>query len=70
MLVSLSRAFDVSTIDDLLFLSSKSIESLAVSGDGVLRFSRLIAAGLAEFKLKWPNGDLRARPDSKRPPTH
>src|SRR5438128_4695346 len=38
MLVSLSRAFDVSTIDDLLFLNTGGIETLAVSGDGVLRF--------------------------------
>jgi hypothetical protein len=54
----LSRAFDVSTIDDLLFLSSKAINNLTISGDGVLKFSRLIAAGLAEFHLVMQNGPL------------
>lgn len=50
MLVSLSQAFDVSTIDDLLFLEKLKPRELSISGDGVLKFSRLIAAGLAQFK--------------------
>jgi hypothetical protein len=50
MLVSLSRAFDVPTIDDLLFLSTPEAQRLQVSGDGVLRFSRLIVAGLATLQ--------------------
>lgn len=59
MLVSLSSAFDVNTIDDLLFLSTpEAIKDLFISGDGVLKFSRLIAAGLANFKLNMRNGPL------------
>jgi HNH endonuclease len=58
ILISLSRAFDVSAIDDLLFLSNDSISNLGISGDGVLKFSRLIAAGLAEFHLMIQNGPL------------
>jgi len=50
MLISLSRAFDHSTLDDLLFLASPSVEALRVSGDGVLRFARLIGSGLACFE--------------------
>jgi HNH endonuclease len=58
MLVSLSHAFDTNTIDDLLFLKTPDIQSLRVSGDGVLKFSRLIAAGLASFRLTMQNGPL------------
>ena len=49
MLVSLSRAFDTVGVDDLLFLSSPENLDLVVSGDGVLKFSRLISAGLVTF---------------------
>jgi hypothetical protein len=59
MLISLSRAFDVATIDDLLFLNLPDIENLGVSGDGVLKFSRLIGTGLASFILLSQNGPLR-----------
>jgi len=41
-----------------LFLRSPNIPNLRVSGDGVLKFSRLIAAGLAEFKVAMQNGPL------------
>ena len=58
MLVSLSHAFDVSTIDDLLFLKATQSSNLLVSGDGVLKFSRLIGAGLAGFKLMMQNGPM------------
>ena len=56
VLVSLSNAFDVPTIDNLLFLASSQTTNLRVSGDGVLQFSRLVAAGLAEFSLVMQNG--------------
>src|SRR5437899_194166 len=56
MLVSLSHAFDANTIDDLLFLSTPEALSLRVSGDGALKFSRLVAAGLATFQLAMQNG--------------
>jgi hypothetical protein len=55
MLVSLSNAFDVETIDRLLFLDSFAKDFLVVSGDGVLLFSRLIAAGFATCDLKANN---------------
>lgn len=55
MLVSITRAFDVEAIDRLLFLESCKKDFLIVSGDGLLHFSRLIAAGLATVKLKSNN---------------
>lgn len=63
LLVALMQAFDKQAIDDLLFLDavSNSLNSknelilkpnaLALSGDGVLKFSRLIAAGLADYTI-------------------
>src|SRR5437763_5157390 len=44
ILVSLSRAFDVAALDQLLFLNKPETKELQVSGDGVLGFMRLIAA--------------------------
>ena len=58
MLVSLSHAFDTATLDDLLFLATPQAADLHVSGDGVLKFSRLVAAGLATFALFMANGPL------------
>jgi hypothetical protein len=58
MLVSLSSAYDTSTLDDLLFLSSAEVANLRVSGDGVLKFTRLIAGGLATFQLFMQNGPI------------
>ncbi|MDH4330543.1 MAG: HNH endonuclease [Candidatus Moranbacteria bacterium] len=55
MLTSLSQAFDREAIDNLLFLHSTPTASLALSGDGVLHFSRLIAAGLATYVCKANN---------------
>jgi len=58
MLVSLSAAFDLDGIDKLLFLRPLSAKELLISGDGLLHFARLIAAGLAEFKQVSNNNDL------------
>lgn len=51
ILVSLSQAFDKDTIDNLIFLHKSGFKILAVSGDGVLKFSRLIASDLASFQI-------------------
>jgi hypothetical protein len=58
LLVSLNLAFDKDAIDNLLFLKCEGIEHLKVSGDGVLRFSRLIAANLVGFRLYMKNGPI------------
>jgi hypothetical protein len=58
ILVAISRAFDLESMDRLLFLESLSKDFLKISGDGVLTFGRLIAAGLAGVKLKANNNDL------------
>ncbi len=59
ILVSLTQAFDRETLDLLLFLTHpQSGEGLALDGAGVLRFARLIAAGLATFRLAIQNGPL------------
>jgi hypothetical protein len=55
MLVAITRAFDVEAIDRLLFLDSCKTDFLVVSGDGLLHFARLIAAGLALADLKSNN---------------
>jgi hypothetical protein len=56
MLVALTGAFDVETVDKLLFLEQLEKDFLIVSGDGVLPFARLIASGLASVELKANNG--------------
>ena len=49
MLVALNHAFDPAGMDLLLYL--KKVESqMFYTSDGVLRFARLIAAGLVELK--------------------
>ena len=55
MLVAISRAFDLEAIDRLLFLAGCTTDFLIVSGDGVLHFDRLIAAGLASAEPKTNN---------------
>jgi hypothetical protein len=55
MLVAISRAFDLDAVDRLLFLSPCPKDFLILSGDGVLHFSRLVAAGLATVELKANN---------------
>lgn len=58
MLVTLTRAFDVFALDQLLFLNKPEASDLRVSGDGVLGFARLVSAGLATFQLSMQNGPL------------
>ena len=58
MLVALSRAFDIEAIDRLLFLNGCKKDFLVVSGDGLLHFGRLIAAGLASVEQKKNNNWL------------
>lgn len=55
MLVAISRAFDVEAVDRLLFLNGLDEDVLVVSGDGLLHFGRLIAAGLVSFEQKSNN---------------
>jgi HNH endonuclease len=55
MLVAITRAFDLEAIDRLLFLVSCQRDFLVVSGDGLLHFGRLIAAGLASVSQKSNN---------------
>ena len=57
MLVSLGQALDLEGIDRLLFLRPLSKDFLIVSGDGLLHFARLIAAGLAEVVQKANNNN-------------
>ena len=58
MLISLNEAFDKETIDNLLFLSQIKKRQLALSGDGVLKFSKLLSSGLASFTIMMQNGPL------------
>jgi HNH endonuclease len=52
MLVSISQAFDREAIDLLLFADKlERSPPLKISGDGVLRFNRLIAAEFVNFQL-------------------
>lgn len=55
MLVAISRAFDIDAVDRLLFLNGHKKDFLIVSGDGLLHFGRLIAAGLATVEQKANN---------------
>lgn len=55
MLVAITRAFDLESIDRLLFLESCQRNFLVVSGDGLLHFGRLVAAGLATAEQKANN---------------
>jgi hypothetical protein len=55
MLVAISRAFDIDAVDKLLFLAPLKKDFLIVSGDGLLHFARLIAAGLASCIQKSNN---------------
>jgi HNH endonuclease len=50
ILISLSSAFDVAAVDQLLFLDAVKDRPLQLQGQGVLSFMRLIAAGLARFQ--------------------
>ena len=55
MLVAISQAFDLDAIDRLLFLAMYDKDFLIVSGDGVLAFARLTAAGLTTVSMKANN---------------
>ena len=55
ILVALSQAFDLESVDRLLFLSMKAPDFLIVSGDGTLAFARLSAAGLTSVEVKANN---------------
>lgn len=55
MLVAISRAFDLDAVDRLLFLNGCAKDFLVVSGDGLIHFGRLIAAGLATAEQKANN---------------
>jgi hypothetical protein len=58
VLVSLSASFDRETISNLLFLRiSDSRNNLLTSGDGLLRFTPLIAAGYADYVMKANNAN-------------
>src|SRR5204863_4097939 len=56
ILVALNHAFDKESISNLLFLKNTANNMLPISGDRVLKFSHLIASGLAECKLIVQNG--------------
>ena len=55
ILVAMSAAFDREAIDRLMFLAMCPKDYLVVSGDGLLHYSRLIAADLATVELKANN---------------
>jgi hypothetical protein len=55
MLISIGRAFDVQTIDRLSFLDRLDHDFLIVSGDGLLHFDRVLAAGFATVDQKANN---------------
>jgi len=55
MLVALSRGFELEAVDRLLFLAMCTKDFVVVSGDGLVHFSRLIAAGLASAEQKANN---------------
>ena len=63
-LVALNNAFDKEAMDDLIFLSGLKPGQLPITADGVLKFSRLIAAGLASFKRVF---DFDVLPSKARP---
>ena len=50
ILHALNHAFSKESMDLLLFLNKPESEKIWFSGDGVLKFASLIAAGLAEIK--------------------
>lgn len=52
LLLSLNQAFDRHTWELLLFLRQTSGQEIWYSGDGLLQFAGLIAAGLVQFKTQ------------------
>jgi len=57
-LVALNCAFDLPSIDLLFFLENQPKGSIIVSGDGLLRFARLISANLVEGAMLANNANL------------
>jgi hypothetical protein len=51
MLVALNGAFNHETIDLLLFVADVPQFGFVMSGDGLLKFSGLIAAGLVKWRI-------------------
>ncbi len=50
ILRSISRGFDWESVDLLLFVYSKAnLSQLHISGDGILRFAKLLVAGLIDY---------------------
>lgn len=62
MLVALSQAFDKDSIDNLLFLYKTEGEPLMLSGDGVLQFKHVVAAGLAAYRSSVYYGPYEPEP--------
>ncbi|SRR6266536_5149951 len=58
ILVALNHAFDKESVSNLLFLKQTANNMVPISGDGVLKFSHLIASGLAQYQLYMQNGPL------------
>lgn len=63
MLVALGQAFDKEAIDSLLFLHMLGkYSSPIISGDTVMKYSRLIAAGLVSYREhadhRWSSSDI------------
>lgn len=58
MICSLNGAFDRDSIELLNFLAVTQDNPPSISGDGVLRFARLISAGLALHQVTMQNGPL------------
>ena len=50
VIAALHKAFDREAVDQLLLLDSEEFETLQVSGDGVLRLSGAISAGLMSYE--------------------
>jgi hypothetical protein len=69
MLHALNHAFNREGMDNLLFLAVPTMENIWYSGDAVLRFAGLIAAGLVEIAqsqqavgLRWGNDPVPTAP--------
>ena len=61
LLVALNQAFSRESMDLLLFVSTPNVEKIWYSGDGLLHFAGLIAAGLVEVKQFAFAGSARSK---------
>ena len=58
LLVSLNASFDRESVSNLLFLRvADGRNDLLIGGDGMLRFTSLIAAGCADYRLVTNNAN-------------